>query len=72
MPSPEYLQQYPSIAVALEFSYQRVPKVTLESMVAIQVHPKDKKPGRGVAARVKVTAFNPINPYNQEQAKPDC
>lgn len=41
-------------------------------MVAIQVHPKDKKSGRGDIARVKVMVFNPLSPYNQEQAKPDC
>lgn len=39
-------------------------------MVAIQVHPKDKS-GRGDIARVKVMVFNPLSPYNQEQAKPD-
>lgn len=41
-------------------------------MVAIQVHPKDKKSGRRDIARVKVMVFDPLSPYSQEQAKPDC
>lgn len=58
--------------MALEFSSLEFPNVALDSLVAVQVHPKDKKSGGGVVIRVKVIAFNPLNPYNQEQAKPDC
>lgn len=42
--------------------------VTLEFIVAIQVHPEDNQSGRGNIARVKVMTFTPLNPYNREQA----